>query len=954
MIMPIRKALPVIALLVACTIPVSAQHSVARQWNEALLNAIRGDFARPTVHARNLFHTSVAMYDAWAVYDKEARTYFLGDTLGGFVCPFTSVTPVANIDSAQSVAVSFAAYRLIRHRFANSPGKVQTMAEVDALMDTLGYDKNFASTDYANDGAAALGNYIAQCLIAFGLQDGSNEANAYTNLYYETVNPPIIPVVPGNPTIDDPNRWQEMVLDVFIDQGGNVIPLDTIPFLSPEWGNVIPFSLTDDDLDVYTRDSNNYRVYCDPGDAPYLDTLAQAGMTEEYKWGFELVSIWSSHLDTTDGVMWDISPASIGNISNFPTSFSDYPNFYDLLEGGDIGAGWAVNPSTGLPYPPQMVPRGDYARILAEFWADGPDSETPPGHWFTILNYVNDHVLFEKRWRGKGPILDDLEWDVKAYLALGGAMHDVAIAAWGIKGWYDYIRPVSAIRYLCDQGQSSDTLLPNYSPNGIRLYPGLIELVDSLDPLVGDTFENVWKIKLLAWQGPDSIGDPATEAAGVGWILAEHWWPYQRPTFVTPPFAGYVSGHSTYSRAAAELMTLMTGDAYFPGGVGEFFAPQNQFLVFEEGPSQDVTLQWATYRDASDQCSLSRIWGGIHPPADDIPGRLIGLKIGPQAFAFAEKCMDGLAPEVLSITPNIDCISDTDTGSGMFTLTIVFSEEMDTAVAPTVAFPVEDALAATLTVDTVASGWTDSVTYVSAYGVVNANEKLPDVDVLVSSAQDLVENVQSDVLEVDNFGIDTRNPKVTAVIPSPSTITEDQIGSASFSLAVVFDEPMATTSPVNVGFPVEDPAAQTLTLNTTNWVNDQLFIAQYDVANSHETLLNIDVSVGSAEDVCENDVGSDARADVFSIVMEPSAISDPDMVNLTVYPNPVTAGDQLIVRSDQLLNGVFYLVDAHGRIVVEEGASQMTIVETDQLRSGVYVLRLVNSRSQSSSLIVVK
>jgi hypothetical protein len=50
-----------------------------------------------------------------------------------------------------------------------------------------------------------------------------------------------------------------------------------------------------------------------------------------------------------------------------------------------------------------------------------------------------------------------------------------------------------------------------------------------------------------------------------------------------------------------------------------------------------MTLQWATYRDASDQCSLSRIWGGIHPPADDIPGRLIGITIGTNAFNLAEK-----------------------------------------------------------------------------------------------------------------------------------------------------------------------------------------------------------------------------------------------------------------------------------------------------------------------------
>ncbi|MEZ4606084.1 MAG: hypothetical protein R2865_04575 [Deinococcales bacterium] len=84
-------------------------------------------------------------------------------------------------------------------------------------------------------------------------------------------------------------------------------------------------------------------------------------------------------------------------------------------------------------------------------------------------------------------------------------------------------------------------------------------------------------------------------------------------------------------------MTLLTGGEYFPGGLGEFKAPKNEFLVFEEGPSVDITLQWATYRDASDQTSLSRIWGGIHPPVDDIPGRIIGAKVGVEAFLKAER-----------------------------------------------------------------------------------------------------------------------------------------------------------------------------------------------------------------------------------------------------------------------------------------------------------------------------
>jgi len=128
-----------------------------------------------------------------------------------------------------------------------------------------------------------------------------------------------------------------------------------------------------------------------------------------------------------------------------------------------------------------------------------------------------------------------------------------------------------------------------------------------------------------------------TDVAGVDWILAENWWPYQRPTFVTPNFAGYISGHSTYSRAGAEVLTYLTGDRFFPGGLGEFEAPKENYLVFENGPSETVKLQWATYQDAADQSALSRIWGGIHPPADDIPGRKCGIIIADKTFKLAEQ-----------------------------------------------------------------------------------------------------------------------------------------------------------------------------------------------------------------------------------------------------------------------------------------------------------------------------
>ncbi len=604
-----------------------------------MLHSIRNDFARPTVHARNLFHSSSLMYDAWALFDKQAETYFLGKTVGSFFCPFTGFVQPEDVEATREEIMSFAVYRLIRHRFRNSPGMRSIYAYADSLMVEMGYDTNQVSTNYSDGDPAHLGNYLAQQMILFGLQDGSNEQNDYANRYYEPVNRPLRPIFSGAGDLSFPDRWQPLSFSAFVDQSGNLIPNATPPFLSPEWGEVVPFALTEADLSLKERENYTYHVYHDPGPPPFL-LGEDESTTAEYQWGFSLVGIWSAHLDPADGVMWDISPGSLGNNPEFPAGWEGMRQFYQYLGGGDLSRGHAINPHTQQPYEPQWVPRGDYTRVLAEFWADGPDSETPPGHWFAILNYVNDHPLQENRFQGEGALVDELEWDVKAYFALGGAMHDAAISAWGVKGWYDYIRPISAIRYMASQGQSSDPDLPNYSPYGLPLIPGFIELVTEGDPLAFTT-RNLNRVKLYGWRGPDYIDDPENDTAGVGWILAERWWPNQRPDFVTPNFAGYVSGHSTFSRAAAEVLTLLTGDPFFPGGMGEFMAKKNEFLVFEDGPSQDIVLQWATYRDASDQTSLSRIWGGIHPPADDIPGRQIGILVGQDAFELAKTYFEG-------------------------------------------------------------------------------------------------------------------------------------------------------------------------------------------------------------------------------------------------------------------------------------------------------------------------
>ena len=399
-------------------------------------------------------------------------------------------------------------------------------------------------------------------------------------------------------------------------------------------GSVWPFGLNDEDLTEFERDGNVYSVYHDPGIPPLIDDSEQTN--ELFIESFSMVSVWGSHLSPEDDTIWDISPNSLGNVNDdtYPMDFSDFTNFYNYYEGGDTSQGYLQNPVTNESYEIQNVKRGDYTRVLAEYWADGPDSETPPGHWFVILNSVSDNPQLIKKFQGQGNELSDLEWDVKSYFILGGVMHDVAISVWGIKGWYDYIRPVSAIRYFSEQGQRSDPTLDNYNANGFELIDGLIETVELGDPLVGDDNQNLGKIKLYTWKGHNYIENTESDYAGVDWILADNWWPYQRPTFVTPNFAGYVSGHSTFSRAAAEMLENFTGSPYFPGGLETHLAKQKEFLVFEDGPSQDIELQWVSYKDAADQCSLSRIWGGIHPYIDDIPGRLIGKIIGNDSFEF--------------------------------------------------------------------------------------------------------------------------------------------------------------------------------------------------------------------------------------------------------------------------------------------------------------------------------
>ncbi len=593
-------------------------HSVARQWNEQILDAIRLDNPRPPVHARNLFHTSVAMYDAWAAYDGKAKPYL------------TKEHPASmNPNSDREIAISFAAYRVLAERYSQkyALGYMTSQARFAAHMNLLGLDRNYTATE--GDNPAAVGNRIAKAILEFGLTDGSNEAENYKDATYSPVNKPLIVKQAGIDLVDtsdssyklDPNHWQPLALDEIVSQNGIPLPGNIQTSIGSQWGDVKPFAMTK---------ASASDLYLDPGPQPLLGGLGDEVFKSQV---LEVIEL-SSLLTPDDSTQIDISPASQGGSQL----------------GTNDGKGYALNPVTGLPYTPQLVKRGDFGRVLAEWWADGPTSETPPGHWNSIANTVADSPDLKKRVAGIGPELNDLDWDVKTYFALNGATHDAAIAAWGAKRKYDGVRPITMVRYMAKMGQSSDPLLPSYNVNGLPLKSGLVELItmESSAPgqrhahlITTEAGGHVGDIAVLAW--PGSPADTKTQYSGVHWVLGTAWIPYQRATFVTPAFPGYISGHSTFSRSAAEVLAAITGSNYFPGGLYEYKIPQNTYLIHEHGPSGEVTMQWASYFDASDQSGRSRLWGGIHVEADDFAGRKVGSQVGIAAFNKALSYFEGTA-----------------------------------------------------------------------------------------------------------------------------------------------------------------------------------------------------------------------------------------------------------------------------------------------------------------------
>ena len=203
----------------------------------------------------------------------------------------------------------------------------------------------------------------------------------------------------------------------------------------------------------------------------------------------------------------------------------------------------------------------DEKKVIAEYWADGPHSELPPGHWNLFAQYISTRDQHT------------LDQDVKLFFALNNAMLDAGIVTWDAKRTFDYVRPITAIHYL----------------------------------FAGKTVKS--------WQGD---------------IDGAQWKPYQAANVVTPPFAEYWSGHSTYSASGAEILKSFTHSDHFGYRVT---VPAGSSKV-EPGsvPAKDTQLYWATFTDAADEAGISRRYGGIHFSDGDLAGRKAGRMIAQQVW----------------------------------------------------------------------------------------------------------------------------------------------------------------------------------------------------------------------------------------------------------------------------------------------------------------------------------
>jgi len=100
-----------------------------------------------------------------------------------------------------------------------------------------------------------------------------------------------------------------------------------------------------------------------------------------------------------------------------------------------------------------------------------------------------------------------------------------------------------------------------------------------------------------------------------------------------------ITGSETFYDGETTTIQDVNSDG-IPDVFGEHIATAGSFFI-EEGPADDVVLQWDTYRDAADEAGISRLFGGIHIQDGDLRGRVLGEQVGLNAISRAQSYIDG-------------------------------------------------------------------------------------------------------------------------------------------------------------------------------------------------------------------------------------------------------------------------------------------------------------------------
>jgi hypothetical protein len=304
-------------------------------------------------------------------------------------------------------------------------------------------------------------------------------------------------------------------------------------------------------------------------------------------------------------------------------------------------------------------------------------------------------------------------------------------------------------------------------------------------------------------------------------------------------------------------------------------------LTFTSGTWSNTTTYVATYSITDTNQDLANIDIQVSN-ARDIAGNTQVPNTSVDIFSI-----DMIAPTVSNITAAPLTISDANVGANNFSLTIDYSETMNTGTNPSVSFPTAGENPAT-TITFSSGTWNTATQYVATYNVADNNDNIPNIDVQVSAAVDVAGNTQTVNTTGNVFSIDMANATVTGVTPNVSPIADGNVGTGTFTLTVVYDKNMNTGINPAISFPTsgEDPLANTLTFNTGNWTNATTYIATYDVADANETILDIDLDVNAAQDVSGNTQTTYSTIDNFSIDTQ-----NPTVTSVSTNLNPIVETD---------------------------------------------------------------